>query len=122
MTSSKNDWILLINAVNECPDKYWAIIYETKWGRTFTENVITDFVQFSCAIAKSLFLEGRLGTRFYLHPTLRFPKSRQLVRQLVHSASDDNNLASFHLRWTETMPKHKKSQILVGIHKAVKVN
>ena len=56
------------------------------------ESLIADFVQYSCAIARTLF----------------DPKSEsvsQLARQLVLSVSGDNNLMSFPLWWTETVPK-----------------
>ena len=34
-------------------------IYEIKYGRAFMESLIADFVQFSCAIAKFLFLDNQ---------------------------------------------------------------
>ena len=63
------------------------------------ESLIADFVQFSCTIAKFLYLERRLDTMSTLN-LLKDPKSevvRQLVKQLVHSTSGDNKLSSFHL-------------------------
>ena len=40
----------------------------------------------------------------------------QLVRQPVYSTSSDNNQATFHFSWTESMLKHEKlSGILWGI-------
>ena len=41
-------------------------IYEIKQRSTFMERLIADYVQFSCAIAKFLFLEQRLDTRLCL--------------------------------------------------------
>ena len=37
------------------------------------QSLMVDCVHFSNAIARFLFLEGRLGTRLYLHLTLWFP-------------------------------------------------
>ena len=34
---------------------------------SFMESLIADFIQFSSAIAKFLFLQGRLGTRLCVH-------------------------------------------------------
>ena len=39
---------------------------------SFMESLITDFIQFSGAIAKLLFLQGRLGTRLCVHSVLWF--------------------------------------------------
>ena len=36
------------------------------------ENLMADFVQFSCTIAKFLLLERRMGTRLSLRLTSRF--------------------------------------------------
>ena len=39
---------------------------------SFMESLITDFIQFSSAMAKLLFLQGRLGTRLCVHSVLWF--------------------------------------------------
>ena len=39
---------------------------------SFMESLIADFIQFSSAIAKLLFLQGRLGTRLCVHSVLWF--------------------------------------------------
>ena len=38
-----------------------------KCNPSFMESLMTDFIQFSGAIAKFLFLRGRLGTRLCVH-------------------------------------------------------
>ena len=59
---------------------------------------------------------------------LKFPKSkvvRQLVRQLVHSLSSDNNLVPFQLLWREIVLKSEKvskSQVLDGHYTPISVS
>ena len=53
-----------------------------KKGRTFTESLIADFVEFSSAIAKVLFLGLRLGTRLYRPSLFRFFKISSFSKML----------------------------------------
>ena len=66
------------------------------------KSLMVDFIQFSSATAKFLFLEEVLETRLYLYSissVFSFPQFLNLtsVRQLVYSVSGDNNLTPFHL-------------------------
>ena len=40
--------------------------------QSFMESLIADFIQFFSAIAKFLFMQGRLGTRLCVYSTSRF--------------------------------------------------
>lgn len=66
------------------------------------ENIVADVVQFSCIIQYFSILECSLSLRLYFYLASRFSSTiskmdRQTMRQLVHSASRDNNLAPLHL-------------------------
>ena len=50
----------------------FRVIYKIEESRAFIESLLADFVHFSSAMTKSLFLEGRLAAKLYLHSNLRF--------------------------------------------------
>ena len=60
-------------------------IYEIKYGRAFMESLIADFVQFSCAIAKFLFLDNQ----FWKFP--HFLRSLILCRSVAHAVTHTFN-------------------------------
>ena len=81
------------------------------------ECYTTDFSQFSSTTVKIFLFSGRLGT---CHGFEAFqgipwnfliswiPDFRQLVWQIVHSLSGDNNLVPLHLWWSEIVLKPEK--------------
>ena len=73
------------------------------------EFFTADFSPFLSIYVKSCTLDGPLGTRHQIQAFCeytRFPyfeilsvlSHAELVRQLIHSLSGDNNLVPFHLR------------------------
>ena len=114
------------------------LIYKNKWKLQSWTNVSRQIhklkqKRFFCGMfyswvfaiflrenVKIWLLGGKLGTRHQVQAfqvfswnflILQDPKSwvvRQLVRQLIHLLSADNNLVSFYLWWKEIVLKRKK--------------
>lgn len=79
---------------------FWDQFKES--SKTFMESLMACFIQFFCPFPK---FEGKLETGLYLHSVLRFLLKWsfcQLVKQLEHSVSGDNNPTPFQMRWRET--------------------